>query len=1122
MQQLKPVPISDKVLAASDLYGARYQLSLQPYAGVDFSRLCLIFPGQSAARPKMGLVDLQQQPLLQQRFAQADAHAAAHGLPPASWFVETPEKIPVEHLAACQCLALFTLSVGLYELMLLHHQRPACITAHSFGEYAALVACGIIAFEDMLDIVRERDRLCPPAGQLGGMIAVSADAVTTRKAITGMDAVIANSNSPQQTAVSVTAAAKKQVLAALKQARLAAMALPTIPQPYHSPWLADAAQALEQYVRQKNLSLRLPQVPFLSSVTGTLITAENFRAQDIPALLGRQLIAPVNFIGQTEAAAATGYRHFVEVAHHAQAGAWIKAILGDQAYKTSTPVVFVQNAVNKKTSGQYDSKLVGFLNKVIASVTGYSITEISLVNNFQEDLGIDSIKKAQIVLNFLESQGEFSAKLQDGVMMSEIRTVEDVLAWYTRERSDIRDAQPAQYTLQQAQWRDADVSTLENNFVTGVPDCQWLALDQCGDQLAAMLANSPQDAIIIYDRNKPFIFLDFLAAWRENYAALKKLPQGYELVFVTDHNAQVEILAVAAFLKSVTRELGLACRTVHFDHFDMAVHKNLVEREVGLPLLQDVKFVGTQRRVKKLVPWAPVAERPVPKIVAAIGGSRGITRALLQAMIAAGSKYIYIMGRRSEAESRDDLAVFANTRAQLKYFCGDATNQVALRKFIRQPLQDHGQIDLFIHAGGVEVSAILSEQTAAAAQQQLAIKSDTTKYLVDLCRHEKIEHMICFSSVTAEFGSPGQTVYAYANQLMTEICAQARREDLSCDVIAWPAWDQLGMTENHDIHHQLMLNGYRFLSTADGCALLMTMLRERNCGQLICVDPQQHLNAIAAMPAPKQLWQVFPGPIILRSPLHLSHWTLQSFPALRDHVVLEQPIAPLSLCLASMLYLGLFRLGEPCALQDVHASQFMLLHQKDSPYFLDWWKTAEGLHTEIRSNVTHVQGKIVPATIMDKAPAIYMPPADTENLDLSYMYFDGFREKFSVLKNAKVSKTKNQAHALLDGQMQSMHFGSNPMHRAMLMIEAMLQLGGAIAQATTKKASKPIGLEQLRVYPNVVASDQYHIVAHYQSLRTDLARNNLYAYNVAGQLCAEIIGEQVRIGDIDIAATAVA
>ena len=90
---------------------------------------------------------------------------------------------------------------------------PSFVAGHSLGEYTALVAAGVLDFEDALMLVRERGRLMQEVGQLnrGSMAAVlGLDMCAVQKICqeTGVD--IANVNHEEQVVISGEAHAIKQ------------------------------------------------------------------------------------------------------------------------------------------------------------------------------------------------------------------------------------------------------------------------------------------------------------------------------------------------------------------------------------------------------------------------------------------------------------------------------------------------------------------------------------------------------------------------------------------------------------------------------------------------------------------------------------------------------------------------------------------------------------------------------------------------------------------------------------------------------------------------------------------------------------------------------------------------
>ncbi|MFT4979241.1 MAG: [acyl-carrier-protein] S-malonyltransferase [Myxococcota bacterium] len=115
---------------------------------------------------------------------------------------------------------------------------------HSLGEYAALVAAGVIPLAEAVRLVRERGRrmqeaVAVGAGAMTALIARDIDLDVVREAIEGLVVDIANHNSPEQVVLSGaaadTAAAEERLALAVPGARLRRL---TVSAPFHSRLMA--------------------------------------------------------------------------------------------------------------------------------------------------------------------------------------------------------------------------------------------------------------------------------------------------------------------------------------------------------------------------------------------------------------------------------------------------------------------------------------------------------------------------------------------------------------------------------------------------------------------------------------------------------------------------------------------------------------------------------------------------------------------------------------------------------------------------------------------------------------------------------------------------------------------
>jgi len=190
---------------------------------------------------------------------------------------------------------------------------PTWVAGHSLGEFTALVAAGVLDYEQAVALVRFRGEVmrdAVPAGE-GGMAAVlglsdeDMDAACA-EAAQGQVVEAVNFNAPGQVVVAGHATALQRVVETAK-ARGAKRALPLpISVPCHSSLMKPAAERLRE--RLRSVSLAAPQIRFLSSVDAREYTDP----LAIGDLLYRQLASPVRWVSTVQALVGLGVTRLVE------------------------------------------------------------------------------------------------------------------------------------------------------------------------------------------------------------------------------------------------------------------------------------------------------------------------------------------------------------------------------------------------------------------------------------------------------------------------------------------------------------------------------------------------------------------------------------------------------------------------------------------------------------------------------------------------------------------------------------------------------------------------------------------------------------------------------------------
>jgi [acyl-carrier-protein] S-malonyltransferase len=189
--------------------------------------------------------------------------------------------------------------------------NPSMVAGHSLGEFSALVASGVLTFEDGLKLVAQRAQAMQEACglQRGTMAAVLGleDAVVEEvcDSIEGI-VVAANYNCPGQLVISGAYEAVEHACEKMKEAGAKRALILPVGGAFHSPLMAPAKEALASAIEATTFSS--PKCPIYQNVSATAVTdSEILKAQLIA-----QLTAPVKWTQSVQKMIEDGATSFTE------------------------------------------------------------------------------------------------------------------------------------------------------------------------------------------------------------------------------------------------------------------------------------------------------------------------------------------------------------------------------------------------------------------------------------------------------------------------------------------------------------------------------------------------------------------------------------------------------------------------------------------------------------------------------------------------------------------------------------------------------------------------------------------------------------------------------------------
>ncbi|MNZ42953.1 Malonyl CoA-acyl carrier protein transacylase [compost metagenome] len=274
------------------------------------SKIAFVFPGQGAQAVGMGKDVYDALPNSRAVFEKGDE---VLGFPLSKLIFEGPDS-ELKQTVNTQP-ALLTASVAYLEALREQGLKPDYVAGHSLGEYSALVAAGVLSYEDAVTLVRLRGRFMEEAVP-GGQGAMAAVLGAEREALAALcqtiseenDVVeLANVNCPGQIVVSGSQEGVNGVVQRVKEAG-GKRAIPLeVSGPFHSSMMRAAADRLAEEL--KKVTFNTPNVPVIVNVTASPVTDP----EEIRELLVRQVYSPVLWQDSIEWLIADGVDTFVEI-----------------------------------------------------------------------------------------------------------------------------------------------------------------------------------------------------------------------------------------------------------------------------------------------------------------------------------------------------------------------------------------------------------------------------------------------------------------------------------------------------------------------------------------------------------------------------------------------------------------------------------------------------------------------------------------------------------------------------------------------------------------------------------------------------------------------------------------
>lgn len=820
------------------LFHGSYQPKFMP-ASMELGKLCHAYAGLGGAYSGM-YQEYFHNSYFRKTFEVVDNESEALGLLPISHYILKPEKIPPQQLHLFQMLSIFTTQVAVGQLLTDKLGAPDFLTGHSFGETALLVVDGVVPLDQMAKTGLLRVLSYPAMFSLGGMLAVGASVEALKDIFELPDVYLANVNSRRQLVLSFHLSSEKILTDALRKKRIPFVKMEQLPHPYHSPLLDKYRLNDLERIGKLRLKISPPRIPIYSGTTQQWITASNFHEINWPDLLSRQIFNPVDFTRQVEELRQKGVTRFYEIGSGRMIGMFLKGTYHSKQYVyRSAPEMLsaLLDEESKKTAETNLDNSAWFarIRDTLTKVTGYKKEEITLQQKFQDDLGIDSLKKAEILL------GVFSppmGKAQD-YNPDRFDTIYDAVKYlenYSVQEDPLSFHYESEIDFFVPAWRFSphfNVSEIPQGRVVEVAFSTRLFTYCHGQAL-----RSDETLIFRMSFHGPHL-LDLLelAQLREDYADwVKNKDQKALSLCLVDMNAEGASASFFKLLLTLARE-SRQLRVCHITS-DQNVSDEDIMLEFATSPTTPIRYVGAQRSVRifeKLV--LPKEATRAPQTIVSLGGSRGMGFEILKRFpIIAGDRLV-LVGRTSADRLTNELEILQKHWGEFFYIVADARDSINLSSLLATHLPDR-RVDCLLNMTGQELSQNFEHKSAEEIKLEFESKWLPFLSITRLKESFNIARTLHFSSIVAHFGNIGQSIYGYANALIER---EARTQEATA--IGWAPWEGIGMTSQPGIIARHRAWGLSLISPDRGAQLAHhLMLSSSSLPQVIV--PMDHKEVL--------------------------------------------------------------------------------------------------------------------------------------------------------------------------------------------------------------------------------------------------------------------------------------
>lgn len=722
--------------------------------------------------------------------------------------------------------ALFALEYALCQLWKSWGVEPSVVMGHSVGEYVAACVAGVFSLEDALKLIATRGRLMQALPQDGAMVAVLADPepVMTAIELFRQEVSIAAYNSPRSLVLSGKREAINSVCAVLAAQRAKTQEL-QVSHAFHSPLMQPMLAEFRQVASE--IAFATPRLKLISNLTGELATEEIAT----PEYWCRHILSPVQFAASMKTLLQE-YEVFLEIGSKPTLLGMARQCVLEEGQQVWLPSL---------RPGQEDwQQLLHSLGELY--VRGVTVNWQGFDQDYQrrrvclptypfqrERFWVETVDKVPLpkILNPLHPDTHFP----------ETSNWLYQIAWQPQALNVNHQSPEAETPGSWLIFADAGgmgeklAHLLEErgeNCTIVTTGSRYEKLQQEHYQIDPL---NPEDFLRLLQnigqyqppvRGVVYLWSLNQASHEEHCCAVLYLLQALartewtespRLWLVTQVAQAVGRLIPLQLQQSALWGLGRVMALEHPEFrcsrldLDPSPAQNQVSNLLAELLAQDqedqVVYRHGDRYVARLVRHTSnISATKQRKVIGEnhsyliTGGLGALGLKVAQWLVQQGAQHLVLTGRHGASQAvQAEISKLEQAGAQILVVAADVSNQEDVTRLLAEVKNSMPSLRGIFHAAGVLQDGMLLGQTQESFSKVMAPKVAGAWNLHTLTQDLELDFFVCFSSVSALLGSPGQGNYAAANAFMDALAHHRHALGLPAVSINWGPWRDVGMAD---------------------------------------------------------------------------------------------------------------------------------------------------------------------------------------------------------------------------------------------------------------------------------------------------------------------------------------